>query len=77
MSAFAVGDALCFLSVSHELFSEYQLFADETSPFSHTSFLDTQMAVKSILRQKQLTNWGCEQAMKQDRGIMHSVVPTD
>ena len=36
ISAFAVGDALCFLSVSHELFSEYQLFADETSPFSHT-----------------------------------------
>ena len=36
MSAFAVGDALCFLSVSHELFAEYQLFADETSPFSHT-----------------------------------------
>ena len=36
MSAFAVGDALCFLSVSHELFSEYQLFADETSPFPHT-----------------------------------------
>ena len=36
MSGFAIGDALCFLSVSHELFSEYQLFADETSPFSHT-----------------------------------------
>lgn len=36
ISAFAVGDALCFLSVSHELFSEYQLYADETSPFSHT-----------------------------------------
>ncbi len=36
MSAFAVGDVLCFLSVSHELFSEYQLFVDETSPFSHT-----------------------------------------
>ncbi len=36
MSAFAVGDALCFLSVSHELFAEYQLFVDETSPFSHT-----------------------------------------
>ena len=36
MSAFAVGDTLCFLSVSHELFSEYQLFVDETSPFSHT-----------------------------------------
>ena len=36
ISAFAVGDALCFLSVSHELFSEYQRFADETSPFSHT-----------------------------------------
>lgn len=36
ISAFAVGDALCFLSVSHELFSEYQLFADQNSPFSHT-----------------------------------------
>jgi hypothetical protein len=36
MSGFAVGDALCFLSVSHELFSEYQLFVDENSPFSHT-----------------------------------------
>ena len=36
ISAFAVGDMLCFLSVSHELFSEYQLFVDETSPFSHT-----------------------------------------
>ena len=36
MSAFAVGNALCFLSVSHELFSEYQLFVDETSPFTHT-----------------------------------------
>ena len=36
ISAFSVSDALCFLSVSHELFSEYQLFADEISPFSHT-----------------------------------------
>jgi len=36
ISAFAIGDALCFLSVSHELFSEYQLFVDETSPFAHT-----------------------------------------
>lgn len=36
ISAFAVGDALCFLSVSHELFSEYQLFVDKTSPFPHT-----------------------------------------
>lgn len=36
MSAFAVGDALCFLSFPHELFAEYQLFADEHSPFRHT-----------------------------------------
>ena len=36
MSAFAVGDTLCFLSVAHELFAEYQLFVNETSPFSHT-----------------------------------------
>jgi len=36
ISAFAIGDGLCLLSVSHELFSEYQLFVDETSPFAHT-----------------------------------------
>ena len=36
MSAFAVGDALCFLSFPHELFAEYQLFADAHSPFGHT-----------------------------------------
>ena len=36
MSGFAIGAAVCFLSVSHELFSEYQLFVDETSPFLHT-----------------------------------------
>ena len=36
MSAFAVGDALCFLSFPHELFAEYQLFADAHSPFRHT-----------------------------------------
>ncbi len=36
ISGFAVGDSLCLLSVSHELFSAYQLFVDATSPFSHT-----------------------------------------
>ena len=36
MRAFAVGDGLCFLSLPHEPFAEYQLFADETSPFAHT-----------------------------------------
>ena len=36
MTAFAIGDQLCILSLSHEIFAEYQLFADETSPFAHT-----------------------------------------
>ena len=36
MRAFAVGDELCILSLPGEMFAEYQLFADETSPFKHT-----------------------------------------
>lgn len=36
MSAFAIGESFCILSVSHELFAEYQLFVDDTSPFAHT-----------------------------------------
>lgn len=36
MSAFAIGESFCILSVSHELFAEYQLFVDDTSPFKHT-----------------------------------------
>ena len=36
MRAFAVGDELCFLSLSGEMFAEYQLFTDKVSPFLHT-----------------------------------------
>ena len=36
MRAFAVGDELSILSLPGEMFAEYQLFADETSPFRHT-----------------------------------------
>lgn len=36
MSVFAIGKSFCILSVSHELFAEYQLFVDESSPFKHT-----------------------------------------
>ncbi|MDE0299939.1 MAG: hypothetical protein OXN17_14990 [Candidatus Poribacteria bacterium] len=36
MRAFAVGDELCILSLPGEMFAEYQLFADEISPFKHT-----------------------------------------
>lgn len=36
MSAFSIGESFCILSVSHELFAEYQLFVDDTSPFKHT-----------------------------------------
>ena len=36
MRAFAVGDELCILSLPGEMFAEYQLFAEEISPFKHT-----------------------------------------
>ena len=36
MNAFSVGDKLCMLFLPSETFAEYQLFADETSPFKHT-----------------------------------------
>jgi hypothetical protein len=36
MRAFAVGDGLCILSLPLDTFAEYQLFADEVSPFKHT-----------------------------------------
>ncbi|RKU31526.1 hypothetical protein C6497_01645 [Candidatus Poribacteria bacterium] len=36
MRAFAIGNTFCILSVSHELFAEYQLFVDDISPFKHT-----------------------------------------
>ena len=33
MSAFSIGDELCFVFLPSEAFAEYQLLADETSPF--------------------------------------------
>ena len=36
MNAFAIGDELCMVFLPSETFAEYQLFADETSPFKHT-----------------------------------------
>jgi len=36
MRAVAVGDDVCLLTFSGEMFAEYQLFADEASPFEHT-----------------------------------------
>lgn len=36
MSAFAFGEELCIAFLPSETFAEYQLFADETSPFKHT-----------------------------------------
>lgn len=36
MRALAVGDALCFLTFTAEMFAEYQLYADAVSPFRHT-----------------------------------------
>ncbi len=36
MRALAVGDELCILTLTGEMFAEYQLFVDEASPFKHT-----------------------------------------
>lgn len=36
LRALAVGDELCFLTFTGEMFAEYQLFADEVSPCKHT-----------------------------------------
>ena len=36
MRALAVGDALCLLTFTGEMFAEYQLYADAVSPFRHT-----------------------------------------
>ena len=39
MQAFAVGPDLCLLLLPGEMFCEYQLYADEMSPFAHTVVL--------------------------------------
>ncbi len=36
MTAMAIGPDLCILSLPYETFCDYQLFADDASPFSHT-----------------------------------------
>ncbi|MDE0299710.1 MAG: hypothetical protein OXN17_13840 [Candidatus Poribacteria bacterium] len=36
MSGFAIGDELCMVFLPSETFAEYQLFADEISPFKYT-----------------------------------------
>ncbi|HDZ21538.1 hypothetical protein LCGC14_0124090 [marine sediment metagenome] len=36
MRAVAIGDDVCILTVTGELFAEYQLWVDEASPFKHT-----------------------------------------
>ena len=36
MRALAIGEEMCILTFSGEMFAEYQLFVDEASPFKHT-----------------------------------------
>ena len=36
MRAIAIGDDVCILTVTGEMFAEYQLWVDEVSPFEHT-----------------------------------------
>ena len=36
MRALAVGEALCVLTFTSEMFAEYQLYAEDVSPFRHT-----------------------------------------
>ncbi len=39
MRAFAIGDELCILSMPHEMFSQYQLYAEKISPFPNNIVL--------------------------------------
>ncbi|MDD5705346.1 MAG: neutral/alkaline non-lysosomal ceramidase N-terminal domain-containing protein [Kiritimatiellae bacterium] len=39
INAIAVGNEWCLLAMTHEVFSEYQLWADRVSPFRHTMVL--------------------------------------
>ena len=53
MRALAVGDGLCFLTFTGEMFAEYQLFADKVSPFAHTfSFSHTNGITGYVATQK-------------------------
>ena len=38
MRALAIGDELCILALTGEMFAEYQLWLDQASPFKHTFF---------------------------------------
>ena len=38
-TALSVGDRWCLLALTHEVFAEYQLWADAVSPFAHTMVL--------------------------------------
>ena len=53
MFAFALGNDLCIVCLPGELFAEYQLFADEISPFAHTLVLgDTNGRVGYVATKK-------------------------
>jgi len=36
LGALALGDEWCLIAMPHEVFAEYQLWADNESPFAHT-----------------------------------------
>ena len=46
---FAVGRELCILSLAHEAFAEYQLFAVDKSPFKHTMVFSYTFGVESYI----------------------------
>jgi hypothetical protein len=39
MNMLAVGDEFCLVTMTHEVFAEYQLWIDHSSPFRHTMVL--------------------------------------
>ena len=36
LSAFSIGDEVCIIALPHEMFCDYQLWADKNSPYKHT-----------------------------------------
>jgi hypothetical protein len=49
MRALAIGEDLCILTMTGEMFAEYQLFVDEVSPFKYTFFFNHVNGISSYV----------------------------
>ncbi|REJ70334.1 MAG: hypothetical protein DWQ31_01330 [Planctomycetota bacterium] len=58
MSAFAIGDQVCILALPHETFCDYQLWADEQSPYGETLVFGYTGGVQGYVAAKQDLDYG-------------------